>query len=362
MFNKTLIFLCGCPRYAGQKIPAKQFEDSLILHPNYPATFTDQPLSYGGRTASEARRLANKAALKDGNKADLGNTSERSGAGRSQAPQELSDAEKAQPAAVSPIQRKLLQGLTKDEPQLERLLERVPDPLALKSLLRQTNNPELLERMLTVAKAQKLDLRSIQTLCKERGSDVGKYLAQQSDAEIAAAFKATELEKADGGHSLNRHGPGLSDKVLEERLTKGITPDTKKLVNAPPASTRFSDYQAWVQTREAALNQIQSKYSVNLNKAPSSGQPNKYQVVVEYDRAIDEGFVGNGSKVKVPNATTGKNSKVYPSVTPIDGILAHIPILNGMANVGTLYSTIPQQRGGTMYRSPMTQVYRQTFT
>jgi Domain of unknown function (DUF4157) len=306
--------------YAGQKIPAKQFEDSLILHPNYPATFTDQPLSYGGRTASEARRLANQAALKGENKAGLGNASERSGTERSGAPQELSSAEKVQPVVVSLLQRKSLQALTKDEPQLERLLERVPDPLELKALLKHSNNPELLERMLTVTKAQKLSPASIQTLFKEHGPDVGKYLAQQSDTEIAAAFKATELEKADGGHSLNRHGPGLSNQTLEERLTKGITPDTKKIVNAPLASTRFSDYQAWVQTREAALNQIQNKYSIDLNKAPSSGQPNKYQVVVEYDRAIDEGFAGNGNKIKVSNPTTGKNSKVYPSVTPIDGI------------------------------------------
>jgi hypothetical protein len=46
---------------AGQKIPAKLFEEALLKNSeDYPAVMTDWPVSYGGRVASEARRKASK--------------------------------------------------------------------------------------------------------------------------------------------------------------------------------------------------------------------------------------------------------------------------------------------------------------
>jgi Domain of unknown function (DUF4157) len=44
---------------AGQRVPAKQYEESLLK--GVPATATEKPISYGGRTASEARRKEAKA-------------------------------------------------------------------------------------------------------------------------------------------------------------------------------------------------------------------------------------------------------------------------------------------------------------
>jgi hypothetical protein len=42
----------------GRRVPAKQYEESLL---KAPATVTEEPISYGGRTASEQRRKAAKA-------------------------------------------------------------------------------------------------------------------------------------------------------------------------------------------------------------------------------------------------------------------------------------------------------------
>jgi hypothetical protein len=287
--------------YAGQKIPAKQFEESLISHPNYPATITDESISYGGRTASEARRRANKARNKD---------------------EHITNTENVTPDLVAPVQKKMLQGLVKDEPRLERLLERVPDPLELKVLLKQTNNPELLERMLTVTKSQKLDPKSIQVLYKKLGPDIGTYLAKQSDSEIAAAFKAMRLEEVDSGHSLMRHGPQVTEAALEKRLKTGVAPDGK--ISFSPASTKFNSYENWIKTHEIALQKIKEKYGVDLANPPSGNQKS-YEIKIRYDRAIDEGFIPdlstkNKTTLVDPITSQPKKGNVFGAINPIDGV------------------------------------------
>jgi hypothetical protein len=296
--------------------PAQLFEDALLPSKNsphltpedVPATITENPISYGG---SKVRKSREDSARKDS------------------------------VPTISHQQHKALQNIVKDEARLSRLLDKVPDPLELKSLLIKTNNPALLERLLMVSKHQHLGPRAIHDLYKTLGSDVGKYLenlmpfwdssklgAEKAYSEFSSAFKAAELERIDKGHSIGRHGPQLPDRKLEERLTKGITPDDGVLRNSPPASTRFSSYGDWVKTREAALTQIEIYYGVNLKKAPPVGTSGEYSLVTEFNKAIDEGFMGVGTKETVLNPATGTNMqnsnggnlKIYPSTNAVDGI------------------------------------------
>jgi hypothetical protein len=150
---------------------------------------------------------------------------------------------------------------------------------------------------------------------------VGESAAATKEAlEKAAKQKAAQLEAADGGHSVARHGPEVSDADLQRRLTTGVAPDGK--FSPTPASTRFNSYEDWTQTREAAWKSIEMKNNVDLSKPPTPGGTQRYEIIVEYNRAIDDGFVGNkASKVKIadPN-NANKVGNGYSSYDSVDGI------------------------------------------
>jgi hypothetical protein len=165
--------------------------------------------------------------------------------------------------------------------------------------------------------------------------------------ELATKQKALQLEAMDGGHSVARHGPEVSDADLQKRLTTGIAPDGK--FSPAPASTRFNSYQDWVQTREAAWKSIEAKHGVDLSKPPMPGGVQKYEITVEYNRAIDDGFVGNkSSKVKITDPNNPKRTGlVYPSQTAVDGItrtktfvkvVQHFPEAKGWNNATKEYA------------------------
>ena len=214
------------------------------------------------------------------------------------------------------------------------------------------------KRLSEIAANRGLKSDLVTNLYDDLGEKAVKDLLTKSDDEIAAAMRSVELERIDAGHSLDRHGPQLDDKTLEERLTKGKTPgDTSGRVrNAPPGSTRFSDFKDWEQTRNAAWKEIEKINGVDLTKAPASGDPTKYQIVVEYNRPIDEGFVGQGSKTKVVDPVTGKKVKINTNTDPVEGItrtlttiawdntnkkwqvVQHFPLTKGWDNATKTYS------------------------
>lgn len=71
-------------------------------------------------------------------------------------------------------------------------------------------------------------------------------------AEVINVFakdKAETLESADGGHSLKRHGPEITDEQLKDRLSSGIAADGA-FSPTPGASTKFVSYEAYLNTRE----------------------------------------------------------------------------------------------------------------
>jgi hypothetical protein len=153
-------------------------------------------------------------------------------------------------------------------------------------------------------------------------------LRQQADELSGAAEKrfrdmAEAIEQFDGGHSLARHGPDVSDADLQKRIRTGITPDQR--FSPTDSSTRFRSYQDWVETRQRAIRDIQSqekiKFGESMDVAPEPGMKQFYAIEIDHNRAIDEGFNGVGSPEKMPNPLKPKQKgKVYVESEPISGV------------------------------------------
>ncbi|MEW5755693.1 MAG: hypothetical protein AB1810_05260 [Pseudomonadota bacterium] len=133
-----------------------------------------------------------------------------------------------------------------------------------------------------------------------------------------AKQRARQLDSADGGHSIARHGPDVSDDALKRRLTHGIAPDGK--VSPAPASTRFNSDHEWLKTREAAEGELKDRLKIkSLTDPPKPGQKSRQEFFIDHGRPIDDGFRGVGKKVltKTPN---GNQIKVYSEIEPIEGL------------------------------------------
>lgn len=75
--------------------------------------------------------------------------------------------------------------------------------------------------------------------------------AAQIQSETAEVLSMA-YEARDGGHSLDRHGPDISDKQLQHRLKTGYTPD-RSFTPTLGLSTRFNKHEDYIKTRLAAV-------------------------------------------------------------------------------------------------------------
>lgn len=129
--------------------------------------------------------------------------------------------------------------------------------------------------------------------------------------------EATELEARDGGHSLARHGPDVTDDALKKRLDTGVAPDGA-FCCAPGLSTRFVSYEEYLKTRTDAaaamdLALVQTKATlkgaidgydterVRVQKLPSS--PDKPAEIAKVTAKRDE-LEAAAAKIVVPSTTT----------------------------------------------------------
>jgi hypothetical protein len=82
-----------------------------------------------------------------------------------------------------------------------------------------------------------------------------RYLRERRARQQAHALEArdTGLLAPQRAHSLDRHGPQVSDQQLQDRLTTGVAPDGAPSA-APGMSSRFKSHVEWMATRNAAVN------------------------------------------------------------------------------------------------------------
>jgi hypothetical protein len=77
----------------------------------------------------------------------------------------------------------------------------------------------------------------------------------QGLAESVFRLEATHLETKDGGHSLDRHGPDVSDDALKVRLATGVAPDGK-MSPTTGLSSKFASHEAYLKSREKATTNL----------------------------------------------------------------------------------------------------------
>jgi hypothetical protein len=84
------------------------------------------------------------------------------------------------------------------------------------------------------------------------GAGAPKKIFRKTEAD--AEKEAKGLETRDGGHSLGRHGPQVSDQQLQDRITTGVAADGAfSPVGAGGSSTKFASHKDYVETRDAAV-------------------------------------------------------------------------------------------------------------
>jgi len=128
--------------------------------------------------------------------------------------------------------------------------------------------------------------------------------------ESANKIESTRLETESGGHSLDRHGPEVSDQALQDRLTTGMAPDGK-LSPAPGLSTKFATYDEYLKTRTAAT----SLMSNGLTKAVTTLQ-SSMDGLKNAKAAFDNEPSGPGKGQKSKDLAT-KKTELKSAVTGI---------------------------------------------
>ncbi len=122
---------------------------------------------------------------------------------------------------------------------------------------------------------------------------------------------AEAFEQSDGGHSLGRHGPEVSKKQLQDRVTTGFAPDG---VFSPfKTSSQFGSYEEWNATRESAVQDAKARghdFGTDMKKAPPPGGLREVIVIVNHGRAVGSGVKGRGTGY-LTTTTSGKTGRVY---------------------------------------------------
>ncbi|HYH68796.1 MAG TPA: hypothetical protein VD866_29150 [Urbifossiella sp.] len=136
--------------------------------------------------------------------------------------------------------------------------------------------------------------------------------AREAAAESAAKAAALATEAVDGGHSLTRHGPELTNDVLRRRVTEGVAPGGG--ISPQQHSTQFKDYQTWTRTRDAAIKQMEA--DPLYRAVPGPGDQTRFAITIHHSEVIGSGFRGREGTNRTI-VVGGKNVKVYDEVDPI---------------------------------------------
>jgi hypothetical protein len=173
--------------------------------------------------------------------------------------------------------------------------------------------------------------------------------------EADAEKEAKALETRDGGHSLGRHGPGVSDEQLQERITKGVAADGAfSPVGAGGMSTKFASHQEYMATRDAA--EAAADAAVGASKglmAPLTAawataaaefikeKPGKDKAVKQAAMQAAKGKVDSAAK-GIPNPSTDKLSVTVQSpIVKSSTTEADLPALvAGMVRVRASYELV----------------------
>ena len=157
----------------------------------------------------------------------------------------------------------------------------------------------------------------------------------RTDLQALCKEAAEDCEAKDGvdsnaGHSLDRHGPDVSDDDLIQRLKTGKPPNAKtdEERSYTGASSKFHSPQDWLAGRELAAQAAldsDEKIDINVTKMDVSGNPldwpeENFDCTVEHGRPIDKAFVGHKKHVRLDDNGEPIPDKTYETFEEIEGL------------------------------------------
>lgn len=135
----------------------------------------------------------------------------------------------------------------------------------------------------------------------------------------APAKQPHPFHQLDPSGTLAQHGPEIADHAFIHQLQSGVAPDGQ--IRPVRAATRFTSYDNWLSTRQAALHELQrqaQQEGIDLNQPPQPGQPDRRKLTLAHGRYIGDGFVGQGQPLT--RLADGQPVKVYGHYAQLAGI------------------------------------------
>ncbi|MCB4455166.1 hypothetical protein [Leisingera sp. McT4-56] len=149
---------------------------------------------------------------------------------------------------------------------------------------------------------------------------------EKLSAEAAEAYEMVDGVDSNAGHSLDRHGPGVSDEDLIIRLKTGKPPnahsDDERSYTG--ASSKFHSPQDWLAGRELAAQAALAKgIDIGEKEMDVSGDPLTWpeenaDFTVEHGRPIDKAYIGHKKHVRMDEEPVP--DKTYETFEEVEGL------------------------------------------
>ncbi|MEM6456701.1 MAG: hypothetical protein AAF772_16540 [Acidobacteriota bacterium] len=149
-------------------------------------------------------------------------------------------------------------------------------------------------------------------------------------AELRGVVELSQREMASDGHSIQRHGPDVTDAELTSRLQTGVAPGDVKAANRPARrSSRFADYATQNFVQQRAFDEVMNHYGINKNTPPSQvpftvTKGYSPQVEIDWGTSVGTGQYGQGNHstdvlVHRPDGSSSMQSaQRFTSATPLN--------------------------------------------
>ncbi|WP_264210245.1 hypothetical protein [Leisingera thetidis] len=151
---------------------------------------------------------------------------------------------------------------------------------------------------------------------------------EKLSAEAAEAYEMMDGVGSNAGHSLDRHGPDVSDEDLITRLKTGKPPnahsDDERSYTG--ASSKFHSPQDWLAGRELAAQAALAKgVDITGTEMAFTGDPladpdESADFTVEHGRPIDKAYIGHKKHVRSDDSGEPIADKTYESFEEVEGL------------------------------------------
>jgi Domain of unknown function (DUF4157)/Bacterial SH3 domain len=205
---------------------------------------------------------------------------------------------------------------------LKRFLEKFETPYKVREFLQACGDAPRLNKLLNAVESRGLGTKGVQAVIEYFGKRTPELL-KRSEVEVSAAVELMTREIADGGHSLDRHGPDITKQELIDRITTGRAPDGQ--ISPTHTSSKFNSYSEMLKAQDYAKQKFVEHYAstvgLDLSRPPNSSMPAPnargevflQSIVVDVTPVIGNKSIGSG--YTVPAAQRPVPSSQYPTGT-----------------------------------------------